>query len=181
MLIYYPYEIIKVRYIAKNDIYNYRGITHGFKSICKADGVKGLYKGYNMFLVNYLGSYSVQFVFYETYMDIKKRKWGAEEFKRNENRYVIEAALLGGAMSGLLMNSFECVMYLRMADMESQKSIKQIYQENGRKLFTKGLGTRILMTQGYSLMQFNLLFYLGKFFDCDLLDSLDDEYLERLP
>jgi len=33
MLIYYPYEIIKVRYIAKNDKYQYKGITHGFSNI----------------------------------------------------------------------------------------------------------------------------------------------------
>ena len=88
MLIYYPYEIVKVRYIAKNDIYHYRGITHGFASIFKKDGLKGLYKGYYMFLVNYVGSNSIQFVFYETYMDMKKRKWGMEEYRKNENRYV---------------------------------------------------------------------------------------------
>ena len=56
-----------------------------------------------------------------------------------------------------------------------------IYKEQGRSLFTKGLGTRIIMTQGYSLMYFNLLFYLGKVFDCDLLDEMDDEYYNSLP
>jgi hypothetical protein len=119
-------------------------------------------------------------VFYETYMDIKKRKWGVEEYKKNENRYVVEAALIGGALSGMLMNSFECVMYLRMADMESQKSLVQIYREQGFSLLTKGLQTRIIMSQGYCLMQFNLLYYLGKAFNCDLLDELDDEFLESL-
>lgn len=73
-------------------------------------------------------------------------------FKDNENRYVIEAALIGGALSGLMMNSFECVMYLRMADMESQKSLIQIYREQGFSLLTKGLQTRIIMSQGYCLM-----------------------------
>lgn len=146
MFIYYPYEIIKVRYIAKNDIYQYRGITHGFACIVDKEGFKGLYKGYYMFLANYVGSYSIQLVFYETYMDLKKRKWGMESFKQNENRYVVEAALIGGALSGIMMNSFECVMYLRMADMESQKSLLQIYREQGFSLFTKGLQTRIIMS-----------------------------------
>jgi hypothetical protein len=41
--------------------------------------------------------------------------------------------------------------------------------------------TRIVMTQGYALMQFNLLHHLGKLFNCDLLDHLDDEFLENLP
>lgn len=68
-------------------------------------------------------------VIYETYMDLKKKKWGITEFKKHENRYVVEAALLGGFLSGLLMNSFECIVILRMADQESNKSVLQIYQE----------------------------------------------------
>ena len=68
-------------------------------------------------------------VFYETYMDLKKRKYGLKSFKENENRYVIEAALIGGLISGCLMNSFECIVYLRLADQESQKTIFDIYRE----------------------------------------------------
>ena len=49
-------------------------------------------------------------------MDLKKKKWGIKEFKANENRYVVEAALIGGFLSGVLMNSFECIVYLRIAD-----------------------------------------------------------------
>jgi hypothetical protein len=77
------------------------------------------------------------------------------------------------------MNSFECCMYLRIAG--SDKSISDIYKEQGRKLFTKGLGSRVVMTCGYSLMYFNLLYYLGKAFNCDLLDEMDEEYLNSLP
>eukprot|EP00356_Strombidium_inclinatum_P008673 CAMPEP_0170506398 /NCGR_PEP_ID=MMETSP0208-20121228/54741_1 /TAXON_ID=197538 /ORGANISM="Strombidium inclinatum, Strain S3" /LENGTH=64 /DNA_ID=CAMNT_0010787889 /DNA_START=1023 /DNA_END=1217 /DNA_ORIENTATION=+ len=63
-------------------------------------------------------SNTIQMVIYETYMDLKKRKWGNEVFKQNENRYVVEAALLGGAFSGTLMNSYECIMYRRMAQQD---------------------------------------------------------------
>ena len=55
-------------------------------------------------------------VIYETYMDLKKKKDGLRVFKERESRYVVEAALMGGALSGLLMNSFECIVYLRMAE-----------------------------------------------------------------
>jgi hypothetical protein len=54
-------------------------------------------------------------VIYETYMDFMKIRNGQESFKKNENRHVIEAALIGGAFSGILMNSFECIVYLRIA------------------------------------------------------------------
>ena len=66
-------------------------------------------------------------VIYETYMDQKKKKGGLKKFKENENRYVVEAALIGGALSGVLMNSFECIVYLRMAEQESHKTILEIY------------------------------------------------------
>lgn len=62
-------------------------------------------------------------------MDLKKRKWGLKSFKENENRYVVEAALIGGAISGIIMNSFECIMYIRMADLEKNKSMLDIYKE----------------------------------------------------
>ena len=120
-------------------------------------------------------------VIYETYIDLKKKKDGLKKFKENESRYVVEAAVMGGALSAVLMNSFECIVYLRMAEQESHKTILEIYKEQGSKLFTKGLGIRIIMTQGYSLLYFNLLFYLGKIFDCDLNDELDDQFMELLP
>jgi hypothetical protein len=114
-------------------------------------------------------------------MDIKKRKWGEEEFHKNEKRYVIEAALIGGVFAGMLMNSFECIMYLKMAELESSKSILQIYKERGLSLFTKGLQTRIMMSSGYAMIQLNTLYYIGKLFNVDLLDELDEQYLESLP
>ena len=67
-------------------------------------------------MANVFMSSNIQIVIYETYMDTKKKRWGLQEFKKHENRYVVEAALLGGALSGTVMNSFECIMYMRMAE-----------------------------------------------------------------
>jgi hypothetical protein len=123
LLYYYPFEIVKVRMVAKNDQYRYRSIPDAFKKMFNANGVQGMYVGSQPYLVNYALTYSIQMVIYETYMDLKKVKWGTEYFKAHENRYVIEAALLGGFLSGLLMNSFECIVVLRMAEQESNKSV----------------------------------------------------------
>ena len=81
-----------------------------------------MYKGYFPFLINYVSTYGIQLIIYETYMDLKKRKWGNDSFKKHENRYVIEAALLGGLISGVLMNSFECIVYLRICDSSQNSS-----------------------------------------------------------
>ena len=113
-------------------------------------------------------------------MDIKKKKWGEKVFNENSNRYVVESALLGGACSAIIMNSFECIMYIRMAEQGPHKSILTLYKTHGWSLLTKGLTTRIIMSQGYALLQLNCLFYIGKFFNCDLLDEVDDSFLESL-
>ena len=115
--------------ITKNDQYNYRSIPDAFQKMYSQNGAGGMYKGSSHFLVNYVLSYSILMVIYETYMDLKKAKHGLEKFKKNENRYVVEAALLGGFLSGLLMNSFECIVVLKMADQEGNKSVMQIYKE----------------------------------------------------
>lgn len=76
LFMYYPYEMMKVRIIAKNDKYNYKSVSDGFLQVIKQDGVLGLFKGSQHFLFNYVMSYSIQMVIYETYMDQKKRKGG---------------------------------------------------------------------------------------------------------
>lgn len=74
MVVYYPYEIIKVRMIAKNDKFNYTSIPDAFKKICASSGFKGLYSGSGHFLINYILSSTIQLAIYETYMDLKKKK-----------------------------------------------------------------------------------------------------------
>ena len=59
MIIYYPYEIVKVRMVAKNDLYKYKSIPDAFHKITGANGMKGLYKGYIPFLINYVSTYGI--------------------------------------------------------------------------------------------------------------------------
>ena len=49
-----------------------------FKKIVNKDGPMALYKGSPMFLVNYVGSFNIQIVIYETYMDLKKKAVGEQ-------------------------------------------------------------------------------------------------------
>lgn len=64
-------------------------------------------------------TYSLQISIYETYFDLKKKQLGLNKFKENENRYVVEAALLGGIFSGCIMNSFECLTFIKMTDKDA--------------------------------------------------------------
>ena len=59
MIIYYPYEIVKVRMVAKNDQYNYKSIPDAFSKIYTKDGFYGMYKGSFSFLINYVMTLSI--------------------------------------------------------------------------------------------------------------------------
>ena len=59
MIIYYPYEIVKVRMIAKNDKFKYQSIPDAFKKIYIANGPLGLYSGSGHFLINYVLSSTI--------------------------------------------------------------------------------------------------------------------------
>ena len=55
LALYYPFELIKVRFLTKNDVYKYFSATDAIKKIYKKDSVKGLYRGLSAFFLAYLG------------------------------------------------------------------------------------------------------------------------------
>lgn len=55
--------------VAKNDQYKYESIPDAFKKITSENGMKGMYKGYIPFLINYVSTFGIQMVIYESYMD----------------------------------------------------------------------------------------------------------------
>lgn len=52
---YYPYELIKVRLMTKNDQYKYENLLHAFRKIIKDESFSGLYRGLFSFFITYLG------------------------------------------------------------------------------------------------------------------------------
>lgn len=55
LIIYYPYELIKVRFLTSNARYGYRNVSDAMTKIVRDDSVKGLYRGSAMFSLAYLG------------------------------------------------------------------------------------------------------------------------------
>jgi hypothetical protein len=55
LLIYYPFELIKIRFLTKNDVYLYESVSDAFLKIMRKDKIKGLYKGIVPFFFTYLG------------------------------------------------------------------------------------------------------------------------------
>ena len=69
LLIYYPYELVKIRLLTKNDIYKYESVSDAFVKIVRKDGVRGLYRGCVSFFFAFLGQYTMQMTTYELLTD----------------------------------------------------------------------------------------------------------------
>ena len=59
LFIYYPYELVKIRLLTKNDTYQYTSVSDAFYKILKQDGVKGLYRGLLAFFFAFMGQYTL--------------------------------------------------------------------------------------------------------------------------
>lgn len=57
LTIYYPFELIKVRLLTKNEHYRYNSVSHAFLKISKTEkkGVLGLYRGVFAFFFTFMG------------------------------------------------------------------------------------------------------------------------------
>ena len=59
LTVYYPYELIKVRLLTKNDKYRYSSVSDAFFKITNKDSIKGLYKGVFTFFFTFMGQYTL--------------------------------------------------------------------------------------------------------------------------
>ena len=55
LIIYYPYELVKVRFLTKNDVYGYHSVSDAFVKILRKDSVQGLYRGVFAFFLTFMG------------------------------------------------------------------------------------------------------------------------------
>jgi hypothetical protein len=55
LTLYYPYEMIKVRLMTKNDVYKYDNLMDAFRKIILKDKIPGLYRGLFSFFITYMG------------------------------------------------------------------------------------------------------------------------------
>ena len=79
--IYYPYELVKVRLLTKNDHYNYFSVSDAFYKILKKDSVPGLYRGLLPFFLTFMGQYTLQMTSYEMIIDNAIRNHGLKSFQ----------------------------------------------------------------------------------------------------
>ena len=55
LFIYYPFELVKVRILTKNDKFQYYSASDGFRKIIKEQSFPGIYKGLNTYFFAFMG------------------------------------------------------------------------------------------------------------------------------
>jgi Mitochondrial carrier protein len=59
LFIYYPWELVKIRLLTKNDLYKYESVSDAFVKILRKDGATGLYRGVYYFFLAFMGQYTL--------------------------------------------------------------------------------------------------------------------------
>lgn len=109
----YPLEMIRVRLLASNDVYQYKSVSHAISKIVKEETWRGLYRGSGCYSVNLIGTYSISLTLYELFIDAAMKKHGLINFKKSETMHVIEASVFSTIVTVLITNSMEVLVIRR--------------------------------------------------------------------
>ncbi|KAF9596090.1 hypothetical protein IFM89_007143 [Coptis chinensis] len=89
----YPLDLVRTRLAAQTNVIYYRGIGHTLRTICRDEGIFGLYKGLGATLLGVGPSIAISFSVYETL----RSSW---QLKRPEDSTVL-VSLACGSLSGI--------------------------------------------------------------------------------
>lgn len=110
LVLYYPYELVKVRLLTKNDVYKYESVSDAFIKIVKKDHFKGLYRGVGAFFFAFMGQYTLQMTIYESIIDSVIKTKGQDHYRNNENYYVITTSIQSGVIAAFFTNFLEVIV-----------------------------------------------------------------------
>jgi hypothetical protein len=162
LLVAYPFDLIKCRLQSVNNIFKYKNLVDAYKKEIKHNGVKSLYIGISPFLVTYCSYVALQFSIYEKLIDMEKKRIGIEHFQDTELRVNCIAGFAAGSIAAALTNGLEAVTVAKQTN--PQMNVLKMIKEDGTKLLTRGLTSRVLYNGGQSFVFFSILLQIGKLY-----------------
>lgn len=118
------------------------------------------------FLATYTMMISIQFTIYESIMDLMKKR--DENYSKNQVKYTVGASFVAGAVASSVTNGLEVLTVAKQTRPENKLS--SIIKKEGMRLFTKGLGARVIYNSVQSIVFFSTLNYVGDKFGVDVTD-----------
>ncbi|XP_015690275.2 mitochondrial substrate carrier family protein B-like [Oryza brachyantha] len=134
----YPLDLVRTRLAAQTNTAYYRGISHALYTICRDEGVKGLYKGLGATLLGVGPSIAISFCVYETL----RSHWQIE--RPYDSPVMISLAC--GSLSGIASSTitFPLDLVRRRKQLEGAAGRARVYQTGlfgtfGHIFHTEGL------------------------------------------
>ena len=113
LLLYFPFETVKVR--MQSESHTYKGLCDGLWHVLRTDGLRYIYKGYFWYASHYSVNYSLQIALYETFIDHYKTNY-PHKYYGNEEYYIAQTAFLCGMFGSACSNPLEVVAVHKQAD-----------------------------------------------------------------
>ena len=168
LMVQYPFDLVKCRLQSSNNVFKYKNLKHAFESEIRTNGLPSLYIGITPFLITYCSFIAMQFSIYEKIIDYKKKQMGMDAFRENELLINCRAGFVAGSLAAGITNSFESITVAKQTNPKT--NIFEMIKQDGTKLLTRGLLSRIVYNGGQSFVFFNLLLLIGKIFNVELSD-----------
>lgn len=153
-----PLDVLKIRLQLQSTERRYRGIVHGFRTIVREEGVRGLWKGNASAELLYVTYSGVQFLAYQQCTDFlsTRRRGGGGETKRVGHAFI--AGAVAGAVATTATYPFD-LLRTRFAAQGSQReqriylgvaqALRHVVAEEGARGLYRGLGASVAQIVPY--------------------------------
>ncbi|WCJ19713.1 Mitochondrial substrate carrier family protein [Euphorbia peplus] len=134
----YPLDLVRTRLAAQTNVMYYRGIRHTLRTICRDEGVMGLYKGLGATLLGVGPNIAIGFTVYETL----RTKWQSHR----PDDHTVAVSLACGSLSGIASSTatFPLDLVRRRKQLEGAGGRARVYTTS---LF--GTFKHIVQTEGF--------------------------------
>ncbi|ERN12027.1 hypothetical protein AMTRI_Chr08g161050 [Amborella trichopoda] len=134
----YPLDLVRTRLAAQTNVIYYRGISHALYTICRDEGIRGLYKGMGATLLGVAPNIAISFCVYETL----RSHW---QLQRPDNSPTL-VSLACGSLSGIASSTvtFPLDLVRRRMQLEGAGGRARVYKTGlfgtfGQIIRTEGL------------------------------------------
>ncbi|KAF0920898.1 hypothetical protein E2562_037591 [Oryza meyeriana var. granulata] len=162
----YPLDVVRTRLATQKTTRYYKGIIHAVSTICRDEGVKGLYKGLGATLLGVGPSIAISFTVYESL----RSHWQME--RPLDSTAVV--SLFSGSLSGIASSTATFPLDLVKRRMQLQGAagtssvckssitvtVRQIFQKEGLRGFYRGIGPeylKVVPSVGIAFMTYETL------------------------
>ncbi|CAO2209037.1 unnamed protein product [Urochloa humidicola] len=172
----YPLDVVRTRLATQKTTRYYKGIFHAVSTICRDEGVKGLYKGLGATLLGVGPSIAISFSVYESL----RSHWQMER----PHDSIAVVSLFSGSLSGIASSTATFPLDLVKRRMQLQgaagtasahkstitATIRDIFQKEGPRGFYRGIAPeylKVVPSVGIAFMTYETLKSLLSSMDTD--------------